>query len=139
MAENVTTNESLLRARETYVARGHAAAHRIFAMRAQGSRLWDVDGHEYLDFAAGIGVLNVGHNHPRVVAAVQKQLKDITHMAFQVAAYQPYLALAEKLNALVGKGEAHKSIFLTSGAEAVENAIKIARAYTNRSAVIAFR
>jgi 4-aminobutyrate aminotransferase/(S)-3-amino-2-methylpropionate transaminase len=125
--------------RNANIARGVLTAHPITIDRAQGALVWDVEGKEYLDFVAGIGVLNVGHNHPRVVAAVEKQLKNITHMAFQVAAYRPYLELAEKLNRLVGKGEAYKSLFLTSGAEAVENAVKIARAYTNRSAVIAFR
>jgi 4-aminobutyrate aminotransferase/(S)-3-amino-2-methylpropionate transaminase len=134
-----STAAELAALRNANIARGVLTAHPITIARAEGAFVWDVEGKQYLDFVAGIGVLNVGHNHPRVVAAVQKQLKDVTHMAFQVAAYQPYLALAEKLNALVGKGEAHKSIFLTSGAEAVENAIKIARAYTNRSAVIAFR
>ncbi|SDN47331.1 4-aminobutyrate--2-oxoglutarate transaminase [Afipia sp. GAS231] len=134
-----STAAELAALRNANIARGVLTAHPITIARADGAFVWDVEGKQYLDFVAGIGVLNVGHNHPRVVAAVQKQLKDVTHMAFQVAAYQPYLALAEKLNALVGKGEAHKSIFLTSGAEAVENAIKIARAYTNRSAVIAFR
>jgi 4-aminobutyrate aminotransferase/(S)-3-amino-2-methylpropionate transaminase len=125
--------------RNANVPRGILTAHPITVSHAEGARVWDVEGKQYLDFVAGIGVLNVGHNHPRVVAAVQKQLKDVTHMAFQVAAYKPYLQLAERLNGLVGKGEAYKSIFLTSGAEAVENAVKIARAYTNRSAVIAFR
>jgi 4-aminobutyrate aminotransferase/(S)-3-amino-2-methylpropionate transaminase len=134
-----STAAELAALRNTNIARGVLTAHPITIARADGAFVWDVEGKQYLDFVAGIGVLNVGHNHPRVVTAVQKQLKDVTHMAFQVAAYQPYLALAEKLNALVGKGEPHKSIFLTSGAEAVENAIKIARAYTNRSAVIAFR
>jgi 4-aminobutyrate aminotransferase/(S)-3-amino-2-methylpropionate transaminase len=79
-------------------------------------------------------VLNVGHNHPRIVAAVTEQLSRGRHTAFQVAAYEPYIALAERLNRLVGKGEAYKSIFLASGTEAVENAIKIAREYTNRRA-----
>ncbi len=77
-------------------------------------------------------MLNVGHNHPRIVAAVTEQLSRVRHTAFLVAAYEPYIALAERLNRLVGKGEAYKSIFLTSGTEAVENAIKIAREYTNR-------
>ncbi|WP_163094525.1 aminotransferase class III-fold pyridoxal phosphate-dependent enzyme, partial [Acinetobacter baumannii] len=89
--------------------------------------IWDTAGRRYLDFVGGIGVLNVGHNHPRVVAAVQEQLTKITHTAFQVAAYEPYVALAERLNKLVGKSEAYKSVFLTTGAEAVENAVKIAR------------
>jgi 4-aminobutyrate aminotransferase/(S)-3-amino-2-methylpropionate transaminase len=133
------TAAELAALRHANVPRGVLTAHPITVARAQGAHVWDVDGNQYLDFVAGIGVLNVGHNHPRVVAAVEKQLKDVTHMAFQVTAYRPYLDLASKLNTLVGKGEAYKSIFLTSGAEAVENAVKIARAYTNRSAVIAFR
>jgi 4-aminobutyrate aminotransferase / (S)-3-amino-2-methylpropionate transaminase / 5-aminovalerate transaminase len=121
------------------VARCVLTAHPIVVTRAAGAHVWDTDGRRYFDFVGGIGVLNVGHNHPRVVAAVHEQLELISHTAFQVAAYQPYIALAERLNALVGKGAPHKSIFLTTGAEAVENAVKIARGYTNRSAVIAFR
>jgi 4-aminobutyrate aminotransferase/(S)-3-amino-2-methylpropionate transaminase len=134
-----STAAELAALRNANIARGVLTAHPITVARAEGAYVWDIEGKRYLDFVAGIGVLNVGHNHPRIVAAVEKQLKDLTHMAFQVAAYRPYLALAEKLNGLAGKGESYKSIFLTSGAEAVENAIKIARAYTNRSAVIAFR
>jgi len=139
MSADHSTAAELAALRNANIPRGVLTAHPITVARAEGAYVWDVEGKQYLDFVAGIGVLNVGHNHPRVVAAVEKQLKHVTHMAFQVAAYQPYLALAEKLNALVGKGVAYKSIFLTSGAEAVENAIKIARAHTNRSAVIAFR
>jgi 4-aminobutyrate aminotransferase / (S)-3-amino-2-methylpropionate transaminase / 5-aminovalerate transaminase len=129
----------LLAARSQHVARGVLTAHPIVVTRAAGAHVWDTDGRRYFDFVGGIGVLNVGHNHPRVVAAVREQLELLCHTAFQVAAYQPYIELAERLNALVGKGAPHKSIFLTTGAEAVENAIKIARGYTNRSAVIAFR
>lgn len=139
MSAAQSTAAELAALRNANVPRGVLTAHPIMVARAEGAHVWDVEGKQYLDFVAGIGVLNVGHNHPRVLAAVEKQLKDVTHMAFQVAAYRPYLELAEKLNRLVGKGEAYKSIFLTSGAEAVENAVKIARAYTNRSAVIAFR
>ena len=139
MSAAQSTAAELATLRNANIARGVLTAHPITIARAEGASVWDVEGKQYLDFVAGIGVLNVGHNHPRVVAAVEKQLKEVTHMAFQVAAYRPYLELAERLNRLVGKGEAYKSIFLTSGAEAVENAVKIARAYTNRSAVIAFR
>jgi 4-aminobutyrate aminotransferase / (S)-3-amino-2-methylpropionate transaminase / 5-aminovalerate transaminase len=139
MSAAQSTAAELAALRNANVPRGVLTAHPITIARAQGAHVWDVEGKQYLDFVAGIGVLNVGHNHPRVVAAVEKQLKDVTHMAFQVTSYRPYLELAAKLNHLVGKGEAYKSIFLTSGAEAVENAVKIARAYTNRSAVIAFR
>jgi 4-aminobutyrate aminotransferase/(S)-3-amino-2-methylpropionate transaminase len=139
MSATARTTAELLAARSQNVARGVVTAHPIVVSRAEGSHVRDTDGRRYLDFVGGIGVLNVGHNHPRVVAAVRKQLELVTHTAFQVAAYEPYIALAERLNALIGKGAVHKSLFLTTGAEAVENAVKIARGYTNRSAVIAFR
>lgn len=130
---------TLLAERERHVPRGVLTAHPLVVDRAAGAEIWDVDGRRYLDFVGGIGVLNVGHNHRRVVEAVQAQLGRITHAAFQVAAYPPYLALAQRLSKLVGGDEPYKAAFFTSGAEAVENALKIARAYTNRSAVIAFR
>lgn len=133
----MTKTSALLARRERSVARGVLTAHPVVAARAQGAELWDVDGNRYLDFVGGIGVLNVGHSHPSVVAAVKKQVESISHAAFQVLAYEPYIELAEKLNALVGEG--YKSVFFTSGAEAVENAVKIARGHTNRPAIIAFR
>jgi 4-aminobutyrate aminotransferase / (S)-3-amino-2-methylpropionate transaminase / 5-aminovalerate transaminase len=129
---------SLLAARNSAIARGVASAHTLFAARAEGSRIWDIDGREYLDFAAGIGVLNVGHNHPRVVAAVRKQLDAFTHTCFQVVMYEPYVRLAERLSQLIGGARRTKAFFATTGAEAVENGIKIARAATRRSAVVAF-
>jgi 4-aminobutyrate aminotransferase/(S)-3-amino-2-methylpropionate transaminase len=131
--------EDLLAARVANVPRGVLTTHPIVVDRADGAHIWDTAGRRYLDFVGGIGVLNVGHNHPRVIAAVQEQLKKVTHTAFQVAAYEPYIALAERLNQLIGKGEPYKSVFLTTGAEAVENAIKIARGHTNRPGVISFR
>lgn len=130
--------EGLLESRSQFVARGVATAHPVFASRAEGSRIWDVEGREYLDFASGIGVLNVGHNHPRVLAAVRQQLEAFTHTCFQVVMYEPYVRLAERLSALVGQGRPTKAFFATTGAEAVENAVKIARAATRRPAVIAF-
>ncbi len=139
MAASKRTTQELLAARDKNVPRGVLTAHPIVVDRAEGGYVWDRDGRRYLDFVGGIGVLNIGHNHPRVVAAVAEQLKLVTHTAFQVAAYEPYIALAERLNALVGKGESYKSAFFTSGAEAVENAVKVARAHTKRSGVIAFR
>lgn len=139
MTTTASNSARLLAFRERHVARGVLTAHPVVAARAQGAELWDVDGKRYLDFVGGIGVLNVGHNHPRVVEAVSAQVRDISHACFQVAAYEPYLNLAAKLNQLVGGGEAYKSVFFTSGAEAVENSIKISRGYTNRPAVIAFR
>lgn len=131
-------NASLLAERQRHVPRGIVTAHPVVLARGEGAHVTDVDGRRYLDFVGGIGVLNVGHNHPRVVAAVREQLDEITHAAFQVAAYEPYITLASRLNALVGKGEPTKAAFFTTGAEAVENAVKIARAHTNRPGVIAF-
>lgn len=139
MAAAKRTTEELMAARANNVPRGLLTAHPIVVARAEGASIWDNDGRRYLDFVGGIGVLNIGHNHPRVVAAVTEQLKLVTHTAFQVAAYEPYIALAERLNALVGKGEAYKTALFTSGAEAVENAVKIARAHTNRPGIVAFR
>lgn len=139
MNSKVDETPHLLRQREQYVPRGLVTAHPLVIDRAQGAELWDVDGKRYLDFVGGIGVLNIGHNHPKVVAAVQAQLQKVSHACFQVVAYQPYLDLAQRLCEMIGGQEAYKAAFFTSGAEAVENAVKIARAHTNRSAVIAFR
>lgn len=136
--QTYTDNGLLLDAREKNVPRGVVTAHPLVIERAKGSEVWDVEGNRYLDFVGGIGVLNVGHNHPAVVNAVTKQLGLVSHACFQVVAYPGYIELAQRLNALVGKGEAFKSVFFTSGAEAVENAVKIARAHTNRSGIIAF-
>ncbi|MHA6788198.1 4-aminobutyrate--2-oxoglutarate transaminase [Pseudomonas bijieensis] len=132
-------SSAVLAARENNVSRGVASAHPIVIGRAAGSYVWDTNGKKYLDFVGGIGVLNVGHNHPTVVDAIKKQVENFTHVCFQVGAYEPYVELAAKLNVLVGGGQPYKSVFLTTGAEAVENAIKIARSHTRRSGVIAFR
>ncbi|MFW0755062.1 4-aminobutyrate--2-oxoglutarate transaminase [Pseudomonas sp. H11T01] len=139
MNSKVDETPHLLRQRDQFVPRGVVTAHPLVIDRALGSELWDVDGTRYLDFVGGIGVLNIGHNHPKVVAAVQAQLQKVSHACFQVVAYQPYLDLAQRLCELVGGKEAYKAALFTSGAEAVENAVKIARAHTNRPAVIAFR
>lgn len=139
MNSKVEETPSLLRQRDQFVPRGLVTAHPLVIDRAQGSEVWDVDGTRYLDFVGGIGVLNIGHNHPKVVAAVQTQLQKISHACFQVVAYKPYIDLVQRLCKLVGGQEAYKAALFTSGAEAVENAVKIARAHTNRSAVISFR
>ncbi|WP_439862598.1 4-aminobutyrate--2-oxoglutarate transaminase [Pseudomonas antarctica] len=139
MNSKVDETPHLLRQRDQFVPRGLITAHPLVIDRAQGAELWDVDGKRYLDFVGGIGVLNIGHNHPKVVAAVQAQLHKVSHACFQVVAYQPYLDLAQRLCEMIGGEAPHKAAFFTSGAEAVENAVKIARAHTNRSAVIAFR
>jgi 4-aminobutyrate aminotransferase/(S)-3-amino-2-methylpropionate transaminase len=138
MAQSHTSTTELLKLRDQHIPRGLGNTHPIFIERASGARVWDQDGNEYIDFIGGIGVLNVGHNHPRVVQAVTEQLGKLTHMCFQVAYYEPYLRLAEKLNAIAPGAFSKKSVLFTSGAEATENAIKISRAYTKRPGVIAF-
>lgn len=134
----MTTNADLLARRTNAVPRGVSTATPVFAARAENARLWDAEGREYIDFAGGIAVLNTGHRHPKVMEAVRKQLDLFTHTAFQVCAYEQYVELAEKLNARAPiKGDA-RTILFTTGAEAVENAVKIARAATGRTAVISF-
>src|SRR5215468_4715801 len=134
----MSTNSELLERRNNAVPRGVASATAVFAARADNAELWDVEGRRYVDFAGGIAVMNTGHRHPKVVAALRDQLDRYTHTAFQVVPYEPYVALCEKLNARAPfKGPA-KTILFSTGAEAVENAIKIARAATGRSGVIAF-
>ena len=134
----MTTNAELLARRTAAVPRGVSTSTPVYAARADNSEIWDVEGKRYIDFGGGIAVLNTGHRHPRVMAAVQAQLAAYTHTAFQVMAYEPYVALAERLNALAPFSGPAKTIFFTTGAEAAENAVKIARAATGRSAVIAF-
>ena len=134
----MSANADLLTRRLAAVPRGVSTATAIFAARAENAELWDVEGNRYVDFAGGIAVLNTGHRHPKVLAAVRDQLDAYTHTAFQVVAYEPYIALAERLNSLAPFDGPAKTILFTTGAEAVENAVKIARAATGRSAVIAF-
>lgn len=134
----VTDNESLLARRHAAVPRGVSNSTGIFAARAENAELWDTEGKRYVDFAGGIAVLNTGHRHPHVIAAVERQLSLYTHTAFQVVPYEPYVELAERLNALAPFSGDAKTLLLSTGAEAVENAVKIARAATRRSAVIAF-
>lgn len=131
-------NAALMARRRAALPAGLGQAHEIFVDRAEGAEVWDVEGRRYLDFAGGIAVLNTGHRHPKLVAAVQEQLGRLTHSCFQVLAYEPYVELAERLNALAPGNFDKKSFFMTTGAEAVENAVKVARAYTKRQAVIAF-
>ena len=134
----MTDNASLQSRRVAAVPRGVGNAYPVFAERAENAEVWDVEGKRYIDFAGGIAVLNTGHRHPKVIAAVREQLDKYTHTCFQVLPYEPYVALAERLNALAPfKGNA-KTIFFSTGAEAVENAVKIARAATGRPGVIAF-
>ncbi len=131
-------NAALMARRRAALPAGLGQVHEIFVERAENAEVWDVEGKRYIDFAGGIAVLNTGHRHPALVAAMQAQLERFTHTCFQVLAYEPYVELAERLNALAPGDFAKKSFFMTTGAEAVENAVKVARAYTGRSAVIAF-
>jgi len=132
------TNASLMARRKAAVARGVGQSHEVFIARGENAEIWDVEGKRYIDFAGGIAVLNTGHCNPTVIAAVKAQLDLYTHTCFQVLAYEPYVELAERINALAPGDFAKKTLFLSTGAEAIENAVKIARAYTRRSAVIAF-
>jgi 4-aminobutyrate aminotransferase / (S)-3-amino-2-methylpropionate transaminase / 5-aminovalerate transaminase len=133
-----TTNASLMARRRAALPAGLGQTYEVFAERADNAEVWDVEGKRYLDFAGGIAVLNTGHRHPHVVAAVKAQLDHYHHTCFQVLAYEPYVELAERLIALTPGPFAKKAFFLSTGAEAVENAVKIARAATQRQAVIAF-
>lgn len=138
MALAGTNTAALLELRASEVALGVGNTHPIFVERAEGARIWDSDGKEYIDFAGGIGVLNVGHTHPKVRAAVERQVARFTHTCFQVAMYESYVRLAQRLNRLAPGPSKKKTLLVTTGAEATENAVKIARAYTGRPAVIAF-
>jgi 5-aminovalerate/4-aminobutyrate aminotransferase len=133
-----STTESLMQRRLAAVPRGVGQTHPIFVERAENATVVDVEGREYIDFAGGIAVLNTGHLHPKVVAAVQKQLERFTHTCFQVLAYEPYVAVCEQVNARAPGDFAKKTLLVSTGSEAVENAVKIARAATGRAGVIAF-
>lgn len=129
---------SLLAARKSEaVARG-VATRGIYAVRAENSELWDAEGRRYIDFAAGIAVNNTGHRHPKVMAAVAEQAQAFTHTCFHVAPFEGYIALAERLNAMTPGDFSKKTMLVTTGAEAVENAVKMARAFTGRSGIISF-
>jgi 4-aminobutyrate aminotransferase/(S)-3-amino-2-methylpropionate transaminase len=132
------SNSDLHRRRGAAVARGVSNSLSVYTQKARNAELWDVEGRRYIDFASGIAVLNTGHAHPRVIAALQQQLTQFTHTCFQVTPYEGYVALCERLNALAPGPTPKKSILFSTGAEAIENALKIARYHTRRSAVIAF-
>ena len=134
----MSSNIELLERRQQAVARGVYSSTPIFAARAKNAELWDADGKRYIDFAIGIAVCNTGHCHPKIMAAAKAQCDLFTHTAFQVSAYETYVALAERLNELAPIRDA-KSVFFSTGAEAVENAVKIARIATGRPGVIAFK
>ncbi|USH04841.1 4-aminobutyrate--2-oxoglutarate transaminase [Grimontia kaedaensis] len=130
-------NQSLMDRRNAAVPRGVASATPLFVKRAKNAEFWDVEDNRYIDFAAGIAVVNTGHNNRAVTQAVTEQIEKFSHTAFQVAGYENYIELAERLNAIAPIDDA-KTILMTTGAEALENAVKIARHYTKRSGVIAF-
>ena len=134
----MTSNAELQQRRIAAIPRGVANSLPNFAARASNAELWDVEGRRFIDFASGIAVLNVGHCHPKIVAAVSSQLALLTHAAFQITPYANYIEVAERLNQAAPGPGLKKSILFSSGAEAVENALKIARYHTKRAGVIAF-
>jgi 4-aminobutyrate aminotransferase/(S)-3-amino-2-methylpropionate transaminase len=134
----VTTNRELLEIRDRETPRGVGIQTGVFADRARNAEIWDVEGNRYIDLGTGIAVVGTGHNHPKVVEAVKTQLERFSHTCFQVAPYDVYVKLAERLNRAAPGDTPKKTIFINTGAEAVENSIKIARKHTGRSGVIAF-
>lgn len=130
--------EQLTERRNRHVPRGVANLNPLFIAKAEGALLTDVDGREYIDFAGGIGVNNVGHRHPQVLAAITEQLQAYVHPCFHVMMYEPYVQLAERLNQIVPCRGEKKTMFVNSGAESVENAVKIARYHTRRAGVVCF-
>jgi 4-aminobutyrate aminotransferase len=131
-------NADVARRREDAISRGVGMMTQIYADRALNSEIWDIEGNRYIDFGAGIAVVNTGHCHPKVMAAVTEQMSRFTHTCHQVLPYESYIRLAERLNAAVPGDFQKKTVFVTTGAEACENAVKIARIATGRSAVVAF-
>lgn len=132
------SNASLAARRDAAVAPAAYSHHPFYPERAKGSYIWDADGKKYLDFSIGIAVMSVGHSHPRVLKAVHEQADAFQHLCFAVAMHPSYIALAERLNALAPGPSPKKTFLVNSGAEAVENAVKIARAYTGRQGIVSF-
>lgn len=134
----MTNNAELDKIRVRALPRGIGTLHPVFTERAENAEIWDIEGRRFIDLAAGIAVVNTGHNHPKVKAAVARQLEAFTHTCFMVTPYEAFVRLADRLNRLAPGPTPKKSFFVTTGAEAVENAIKVARAYTKRTSVISF-
>ncbi|WP_225869933.1 4-aminobutyrate--2-oxoglutarate transaminase [Glaciimonas sp. PCH181] len=132
------TNAQLHERKNAATPRGVGVMCDFYASHALNSEIWDVENRRFIDFAAGIAVLNTGHRHPKLIAAIQEQLGKFTHTAYQIVPYESYVTLAERINAITPGTHAKKTAFFSTGAEAVENAVKIARAATGRTAVIAF-
>ena len=138
LTENVVTNESLHNRRLAATPRGIGVMANFFIDKALNSEVWDIEGRRYIDFGGGIAVLNTGHRHPKIIAAIQAQLERFTHTCYQVLPYESYVTLAERINKLTPGAHAKKTCFFSSGAEGAENAVKIARASTGRPGIIAF-
>lgn len=134
----MTTNNEVYRRRDASVARAIAYSSTFVAARAERGEIWDIEGNRFIDFCGGIGCQNVGHGHPKVIGAMQQQIKSFTHTCFQISPYENYITLAERLNQLALGDFEKKSMFLSAGGEAIENAVKIARYYTRRPALITF-
>ena len=134
----MNSNQEWKARKDAATPRGVGVMCNFYAERAENSELWDIEGNRYIDFASGIAVLNTGHRHPKIVEAIKKQLDSFTHTAYQIVPYSIYVDLAEKINRLTPGNHAKKTAFFTTGAEAVENAIKIARSATKRPGVVAF-
>jgi 4-aminobutyrate aminotransferase/(S)-3-amino-2-methylpropionate transaminase len=132
------TNEQLRQRRAAAVTPGATSTHPFHPVRGEGSYVWDVEGKRYLDFSTGIAVMNLGHSHPAVVEAVKRQVEQFQHLCFAVGMHPSYIELAERLNALAPGDSPKKTFLANSGAEAVENAVKIARAYTKRPGIVSF-
>ncbi len=132
------TNRALGERHRNVIPAAHVSIHGSYIERGEGARLYDVEGREYIDFAGGIAVMNVGHSHPKVVEAVCEQARKLTHTCFMVLPYEPAVTLAEKLVATVPGSFEKRVLFVNSGAEAVENAVKVARYATKRPAVLCF-
>src|SRR6266480_6138232 len=133
-----TKSQELMARRQEFVARGVGATMNVFVAKADGVMVEDVDGNQFIDFAGGIGTMNVGHARPEVTKAIMEQAQKFTHTCFSVMMYEQYVELAERLCRLTPGDFPKKALFLNSGAEAVENAVKIARYATGRPAIITF-
>ncbi|WP_375725025.1 4-aminobutyrate--2-oxoglutarate transaminase [Arcobacter sp. KX21116] len=132
------TNQKLQERKNKVFARGQGNTYPVFVEKAKNAELWDVEGNRFIDFGTGIAVCNTGHSHPKIIEAVKTQIENFSHTCVMVNPYEVAVELAEKLTALAPGDTPKKAIFVTTGAEAVENCVKIARAHTKRRAVIAF-
>lgn len=132
------TNAKLQARKSQVIARGQGNVYPVYAEHAKNAELWDVEGNRYIDFGTGIAVCNTGHSHPKVIAAVKNQIDKFSHTCVMVNPYEVAVELAEKLTAIAPGDSEKKAIFVSTGAEAVENCVKIARAHTGRRGVIAF-